>query len=154
MTWQWENGAPSWRIRLRRHFNTTAIKEGGGPEKLEELVVQNYMTRRDHLRTFSSSHHLRQKTMPLPITSERKHKEKQNKPMYMRVNTTCVSWPVDMNGLLDSSPFTSPSFLDQIRDVHRHLLDLSRIKLLNVAHHPNILCGHKVDCDTNISKLS
>jgi hypothetical protein len=42
--------------------------------------------------------------------------------------------------------FSPPSCrpLDQVGDVHRHFLDLSRVELLDITHHSNVLCGNKV----------
>ena len=38
--------------------------------------------------------------------------------------------------------------LDKIRDVHRHLLDSSVIKLFDFLHEPNVIGRYKVDGNT------
>src|SRR5579859_3688465 len=48
-------------------------------------------------------------------------------------------------------PLSVRHTLDQVGDVHWHLLDLSRVELLNITHHSDILSGNKVDCNTNVS---
>lgn len=57
-----------------------------------------------------------------------------------------------MNNTLDSCPFlpSLQNFLDQVRDVHWHFLDLGRVELLDITHHPDILCCDKVDRNTNV----
>ena len=45
--------------------------------------------------------------------------------------------------------FTSlQNFLDQVRDVHWHFLDLGRVELLDITHHSDIVGCDKVDCNT------
>lgn len=38
--------------------------------------------------------------------------------------------------------------LDQVGNVHGHLLDLGAVELLNLTHHADVVGGHKVDGDT------
>jgi hypothetical protein len=38
--------------------------------------------------------------------------------------------------------------LDEVGDVHRHLLDLGAVELLNLTHHADIVSGDEVDGDT------
>jgi len=59
--------------------------------------------------------------------------------------------PIFMPLTLFSPPSCRP--LDQVGDVHRHFLDLSRVELLDITHHSNILCGNKVDGDTKIKSV-
>lgn len=44
--------------------------------------------------------------------------------------------------------------LDEIGDVHWHLLDLSAVKLLDFSHHADILSGDKVDGNTLTSETT
>lgn len=39
-------------------------------------------------------------------------------------------------------------FLDEVGDVHGHLLDLSAVELLNLTHHSDVVSGDEVDGDT------
>ncbi len=49
-------------------------------------------------------------------------------------------------------PLTSApaKLLDQVGDVHWHFLDLGRVELLDITHHPNILGCDKIDRNTNV----
>ena len=38
--------------------------------------------------------------------------------------------------------------LNEIGNVHGHLLNLSAVELLDFSHHAHILCGHEVDRNT------
>jgi hypothetical protein len=57
-----------------------------------------------------------------------------------------------MNDMQDSCPFVfSPAkLLDQVRDVHWHFLDLGRVELLDITHHPDIFGCDKVDRNTMV----
>lgn len=48
-----------------------------------------------------------------------------------------------------------PAFsLDHVGDVHRHLVDLRRVVLLNVAKNANIILLHKIDGNTLTSETT
>jgi hypothetical protein len=49
---------------------------------------------------------------------------------------------------------TSVILLDEVSDVHRHLIDLCGVVLLDVAEDPNIVILHEVDGDTFPTKSS
>src|SRR2546423_4523630 len=57
-----------------------------------------------------------------------------------------------MNNMQDSCPLLPPpaKLLDQVGDVHWHFLDLGRVELLDITHHPNVLGCDKVDRNTNV----
>lgn len=46
------------------------------------------------------------------------------------------------------------SCLDEIGNVHRHLLNLSAVELLDLSHHSDVVGGDEVDRDTLSSKSS
>jgi hypothetical protein len=43
--------------------------------------------------------------------------------------------------------------LDEIGDVHWHLLDLSGIELFDVTHHSDVFSRDKVDRNTDVSEI-
>ena len=64
-----------------------------------------------------------------------------------------------MNDMPIFIPFTSFSVslwltLDQVSNIHRHFLDLSRVELLDITHHSDIIGGNKIDGDTKIQLAS
>jgi len=45
-------------------------------------------------------------------------------------------------------------YLDEVGNVHWHLLDLSAVELLDLAHHADIICGDEVDGNTLTSETT
>ena len=46
------------------------------------------------------------------------------------------------------------SCLDEVGNVHGHLLDLSTVELFDLAHHANIVLGNEVDGNTLSSEAT
>jgi len=44
--------------------------------------------------------------------------------------------------------------LNEVGDVHWHLLDLSAVELLDFSHHTDIICSDEVDCNTLSSETT